>query len=87
MAGREHRGPLQGKTTQAGSLHIVRLVLLCPPGPLASLEGCSVSAAGKGESPRKPRRCLGGRTYIMCPALVPGWAPAQVGTAEGLSVW
>lgn len=87
MASREHRGPLQGRTTQAGSLHIVRLVLPCPPGPLASLEGCSVSVAGTGESPRKPRRCLGGRTYIMCPTLVPGWAPAQVGTAEGLSVW
>lgn len=84
-AGREHPGPLQGKTTQAGSLHIVRLALPCPPGPPASLESCSVSGAGTAESPRKLKRCLGGRTYIMCPALVPHWAPARVGTAEGLS--
>lgn len=57
--------------TQAGSLHIVRLALPCPPGPPASLESCSVSGAGTAESPRKLKRCLGGRTYIMCPALVP----------------
>lgn len=34
--------------TQAGSLHIVCLESLCPPGPPASLEGCSGSEAGMG---------------------------------------
>lgn len=81
------RGELpEAQSTQAGSLHIVYPGLQCQPGPLASFEGCNDHEAGMGWSPRRRRRCLGGRTCIMCPDPGPGQVPPQVGTAKGLLV-